>query len=131
MIEAPSAQDVTAALEALGASDDDTTAGELAVPVAAGDDAMSGDADAGDAEPETSDDDAEPGDADTDDADSLAAATAIKPDEIAALLGETVAEPDADKPASWFEAQQNAEAKDRDDASEGDTTNEEDDSEPR
>jgi hypothetical protein len=131
VIEAPSAEDVTAALEALGASDDDTTAGELAVPVAADGDALSGDANAGDAEPENSDDDAEPGDADAGDANSLAAATAIKPDEIAALLGETVAKTDADKPASWFEAQQNAEAKDRDDASEGDTTKEEDDSEPR
>ena len=146
VIEAPSAEDVTAALEALGASDDDTTAGELAVPVAADDDALSGDADTGDAdtgdadtgdadtgdaEPENSDDDAEPSDADAADADSLAAATAIKPDEIAALLGETVAKSDADKPASWFEAQQNAEAKDRDNASQGDTTEEGDDSEPR
>ena len=131
VIEAPSAEDVTAALEALGASDDDTTAAEPAAPVAADDDASSGDADTGDADPENSDDDAEPGDADVGDADSLAAATAIKADEIAALLGETVAKPDADKPASWFEAQQNAEAKDRDDASEGDTTKEEDDSEPR
>ena len=131
VIEAPSAEDVTAALEALGASDDDTTAGEPAAPVAADDDASSGDADTGDAELENSDDDAEPGDADVGDVDSLAAATAIKADEIAALLGETVAKPDADKPASWFEAQQNAEAKDRDDASEGDTTKEEDDSEPR
>ena len=131
VIEAPSAEDVTAALEALGASDDDTTAGEPAAPVAADDDASSGDADTGDAELENSDDDAEPGDADVGDVDSLAAATAIKADEIAALLGETVAKPDADKPASWFEAQQNAEAKDRDDASEGDTAKEEDDSEPR
>ncbi len=123
VIEAPSAQDVTAALEALGAADDDddSTAAfagleddnETDIVASAPLDAELGDA----PDSDTPDADAE----DTSGADAFASATTIAEDEIAALLGNVVDELGTDKPASWFEAQQSAEANDRDEPSDSET----------
>ena len=120
VIEAPSAEDVTAALEALGAADDeDGNDRAAAVPEdnaeanivasapidAEADAAPDGDAPGADAE-------------DTSGADAFASATAIAADEIAALLGSAGDELGTDKPTSWFEAQQSAEANDSNDSEE-------------
>ena len=123
VIEAPSAQDVTAALEALGAADDDddSTAAfagledddETDIVASAPLDAELGDA----PDSDTPDADAE----DTSGADAFASATTIAADEIAALLGNVGDELGTDKPASWFEAQQSAEANDRDEPSDSET----------
>ena len=123
VIEAPSAQDVTAALEALGAADDDddSTAAfagledddETDIVASAPLDAELGDA----PDSDTPDTDAE----DTSGADAFASATTIAADEIAALLGNVGDELGTDKPASWFEAQQSAEANDRDEPSDSET----------
>ena len=65
------------------------------------------------------------------------AATTIKTDELEALLGNTdsddsgVNNAEADKPASWFEAQQNAETNDRATGSEDGPTGSEGDVEQR
>ena len=118
VIEAPSAQDVTAALEALGAADDEDDNDSAAAgpednaeadivaraPIdAEADPAPDGDAPEADAE-------------DTSGADAFASATAIAADEIAALLGSAGDELGTDKPTSWFEAQQSAEANDSNDS---------------
>ena len=118
VIEAPSAQDVTAALEALGAADDedendsaaagaeDNTEADIvaSAPIdAEADPAPDGDAPEADAE-------------DTSGADAFASATAIAADEIAALLGSAGDELGTDKPTSLFEAQQSAEANDSNDS---------------
>ena len=123
VIEAPSAQDVTAALEALGAADDDddsTTAfagieddDETDIVASAPLDAELGDA----PDSDTPDTDAE----DTSGADAFASATTIAADEIAALLGNVGDELGTDKPTSWFEAQQSAEANERDEPSDSET----------
>ena len=113
VIEAPSAQDVTAALEALGEADDNDNDSAAAGPEdnAEADIVASAPIDAeADAAP---DGDALEADAeDTSGADAFASATAIAADEIAALLGSAGDELGTDKPASWFEAQQSAEAND-------------------
>ena len=123
VIEAPSAQDVTAALEALGAADDDddSTAAfagledddETDIVASAPLDAELGDA----PDSDTPDADAE----DTSGADAFASATTIAADEIAALVGNVDDKLGTDKPASWFEAQQSAEANDRDEPSDSET----------
>ena len=108
VIEAPSAEDVTAALEALGVADNDVPADEAL------------------AEPDSEANKVAPG-----------AATTIKTDELEALLGNTdsddsgVNNSEADKPASWFEAQQNAETNDRATGSEDGPTGSEGDVEQR
>ena len=135
VIEAPSAQDVTAALEALGAADDDddSTAAFAGLEDDDSTAAFAGledddetdivasaplDAELGDApDSDTPDADAE----DTSGADAFASATTIAADEIAALLGNVGDELGTDKPASWFEAQQSAEANDRDEPSDSET----------
>ena len=135
VIEAPSAQDVTAALEALGAADDDddSTAAFAGLEDDDSTAAFAGledddetdivasaplDAELGDApDSDTPDADAE----DTSGADAFASATTIAADEIAALLGNVCDELGTDKPASWFEAQQSAEANDRDEPSDSET----------
>ena len=117
VIEAPSAQDVTAALEALGAADnedDNDSAAAVAEDNAEGDTVDTAPIDAeADAAP---DGDVPEADAeDTSGADAFASATAIAADEIAALLGSAGDELGTDKPTSWFEAQQSAEANDSND----------------
>jgi hypothetical protein len=120
IIEAPSAEDVTAALEALGTADDEdgndsADAGPeenaeanivAGVPIDAEADAAP-DGDAPEAAAE-----------DTSGADAFASATAIAADEIATLLGSAGDELGTDKPTSWFEAQQSAEANDGNDSEE-------------
>ena len=127
VIEAPSAEDVTAALEALGAADDEdendsAAAGpednaEADIVASAPIDAEADAAPDGDAP--------EAGAEDTSGADAFASATAIAADEIAALIGSAGDELGTDKPTSWFEAQQSAEANDSND-SEGPSDREKD-----
>ena len=123
VIEAPSAQDVTAALEALGATDDDdhSTAAFAGLEDEDETDIITSaplDSELGDApDSDTPDADAE----DTSGGDAFASATTIAADEIAALLGKVGDELETDKPASWFEAQQSAEANDRDEPSDSET----------
>ena len=114
VIEAPSAEDVTAALEALGVADNGVPADEaLAEP---------------DAKPDA--------DADADEV-APAAVTTINADELEALSDNTsgdntgVSNAEGDKPASWFEAQQNAEKDDRAAGSEDGSTGDEGDGEQR
>jgi hypothetical protein len=120
VIEAPSAEDVTAALEALGAADDeDGNDRAAAVPEdnAEADIVASAPIDAeADAAPDG--DAPEAGAQDTSGADAFASATAIAADEIAALIGSAGDELGTDKPTSWFEAQQSAEANDSNDSEE-------------
>ena len=120
VIEAPSAEDVTAALEALGAADDeDENDSAAAVPEdnAEADIVASAPIDAeADAAPDG--DAPEAGAEDTSGADAFASATAIAADEIAALIGSAGDELGTDKPTSWFEAQQSAEANDSNDSEE-------------
>ena len=123
VIEAPSAQDVTAALEALGATDGDdhSTAAFAGLEDDDETDIITSaplDSELGDApDSDTPDADAE----DTSGGDAFASATTIAADEIAALLGKVGDELETDKPASWFEAQQSAEANDRDEPSDSET----------
>jgi hypothetical protein len=120
VIEAPSAEDVTAALEALGAADDeDGNDRAAAVPEdnAEANIVASAPIDAeADAAPDG--DAPEAGAEDTSGADAFASATAIAADEIAALIGSAGDELGTDKPTSWFEAQQSAEANDSNDSEE-------------
>ncbi len=120
VIEAPSAEDVTAALEALGAADDeDENDSAAAVPEdnAEADIVASAPIDAeADAAPDG--DAPEAGAEDTSGADAFASATAIAADEIAALIGGDGDELGTDKPTSWFEAQQSAEANESNDSEE-------------
>ena len=120
VIEAPSAQDVTAALEALGAADDEDDNDSAAA--GAEDDAEADivasapiDAEA-DAAPDG--DAPEAGAEDTSGADAFASTTAIAADEIAALIDSAGDELGTDKPTSWFEAQQSAEANGSNDSEE-------------
>ena len=118
VIEAPSAQDVTAALEALGAADDEDdndSAAAGAEDNAEADIVASAPIDA-EADPAPDDDAPEADAEDTSGADAFASATAIAADEIAALLGSAGDELGTDKPTSWFEAQQSAEANDSNDS---------------
>ena len=120
VIEAPSAQDVTAALEALGAADDDDDNDGSAAGAednAEADIASSAPIDA-EADPAPDGDALEADAEDTSGADAFASATAIAADEIAALLGSAGDELGTDKPTSWFEAQQSAEANDSNDSEE-------------
>ena len=120
VIEAPSAEDVTAALEALGAADDeDENDSAAAVPEdnAEADIVASAPIDAqADAAPDG--DAPEAGAEDTSGADTFASTTAIAADEIAALIDSAGDELGTDKPTSWFEAQQSAEANGSNDSEE-------------
>ena len=120
VIEAPSAQDVTAALEALGAADDEDDNDNAAAGAednAEADIVASAPIDA-EADPAPDGDAPEADAEDTSGADAFASATAIAADEIAALLGSAGDELGTDKPTSWFEAQQSAEANDSNDSEE-------------
>jgi len=123
VIETPSAQDVTAALEALGATDDDDdSTAAFAGPEADDEtDFVAGtslDTNLGDA-PNSETTDADAGD--TSGADAFASATNIGADEIATLLGNVDNDLGTGKATSWFEAQQRAKANDRDEPSDGET----------
>ena len=117
VIEVPSAQDVTAALEALGAANDDGESTAAFAGLEEDDDtdivaSAPLDSELGDA-PDSDSPDADA--KDTAGADAFASATTIAADEIAALLGNVGDELGTDKPASWFEAQQSAAAGDPND----------------